>query len=288
MFGTRDRVFRKNTLPFPLCCLIPHDRTYGGAIDRVCAVSNIARHTETSRYAGGAKRARGPLTIAYTLAVRGHNCLQLAAPCAALIAVHTPDERTTMRATARASDSILVLISCLAIAACRNSSGPPPDRQRQPHRIKHALVVCAQSRAMMNKPLVDSACRALAEHFHPTGTNAQLSDLAKLLEDVAVEFVHGRRNGRTLSLISSEKAVSLSRLALRIRLAEIAYAKALVALYPVNTPATYIQNRRSEVGCTVIGHSGRPGEGTWPLGCGILCSRGANGPANTGRRRALA
>jgi len=109
---------------------------------------------------------------------------------------------------------------------------------------------------MMNKPLVDPACRALAEHFHPTGTNAQLSDLAKRLEDVAVEFVHGRRNGRTLSSISSEKAVSLSRLALRIRLAEIAYAKALVALYPVNTPATYIQNRRSEVGCTVIGHSG--------------------------------
>jgi hypothetical protein len=109
---------------------------------------------------------------------------------------------------------------------------------------------------MMKKPLVDPVCRALAVHFHPTGTNAQLSELAKLLEDVAVEFVHGRRDGRHPSLISSEKTVSLSRLALRIRLAEIAYAKALVALYPVNTPATYVQNRKCEVGCTVIGHSG--------------------------------
>ena len=44
---------------------------------------------------------RRPFTIAYTLSVRGHNCLQLVAPSAALIAVHTADGRATMRATAR-------------------------------------------------------------------------------------------------------------------------------------------------------------------------------------------
>jgi hypothetical protein len=46
----------------------------------------------------------------------------------------------------------------------------------------------------------------------------------------------------------------LERLNRRIRRAEIAYAKALVEVYPINSKATYLMNGKHRIACTVIGH----------------------------------
>lgn len=116
---------------------------------------------------------------------------------------------------------------------------------------------------MSEKHFVDPACRALAEHFYPKATHAQLRDLAELFQSAAEDFgLRVRAQERKLPrLVDAVAAVSpeagvdmLERLNRRIRRAEIAYAKALVELYPVNSKAIYLMNGKHRIACTVIGH----------------------------------
>jgi len=109
---------------------------------------------------------------------------------------------------------------------------------------------------MINARRDDPACRALAMHFYPTASPAHISNLARLLEDVAMEF--GRLRLLPQRLTPPKESASralLDRLTHRIRLAEIAYANALQAAYPIGTQTTYIRKGSPRrVVCTVIGH----------------------------------
>ena len=110
---------------------------------------------------------------------------------------------------------------------------------------------------MINTRLDDPACRALAMHFYPTASPAHIGHLARLVQDVAMEF--GRLRllpERPTPPKESGSRALLDRLIHRIRLAEIAYADALQAAYPIGTPTTYVRKGSPRrVVCTVVGHS---------------------------------
>ena len=116
---------------------------------------------------------------------------------------------------------------------------------------------------MSAKHSVDPACRSLAEHFYPKATHAQLSDLAEHFQSVAEDFgmtIRAQEGMRPrlrepVAAASPEARVEmLERLSQRIRRAEIAYANALVEVYPINSKATYLMNGKHRIACTVIGH----------------------------------
>ena len=93
-------------------------------------------------------------------------------------------------------------------------------------------------------------------HFYPTASAAQIGNLARLLQDVAVEF--GRLRLLPERLTPPKESASralLDRLIHRIRLAEIAYANALQTIYPIGTQTTYIRKGSPRrIVCTVVGH----------------------------------
>ena len=116
---------------------------------------------------------------------------------------------------------------------------------------------------MSAKHSVDPACRCLAEHFYPKATHTQLSGLAEHFQRVAEDFgmtiraqegMQPRLREPVASASPEAQVEMLERQSRRIRRAEIAYANALVEVYPIDSKATYLMNGKHHIACTVIGH----------------------------------